>query len=193
MDDIRDLVEQLRCAERKSINIMNSSNIFDAPWGLSLKLLTVFSTGILIGISIIGLYYYANSGEIWLFIIVILPLVIVVSSAFFIIRGYEISNDKLFVRRLIWDTEIDLDGLQSIVINPVAMKRSIRIFGNGGLFCFSGLFRNRLLGYYRAYATNPKSAVVLKLSNQVVVVTPDNPTAFAAQIKDNSITIKVPG
>jgi hypothetical protein len=161
---------------------MNSVNIFDAPWGLSLKLLTIISTGILLGISIIGLYYYADKGEIWLFAVVVLPLAITVGSAFFIIRGYEIANGKLFVRRLIWDTEINLDKLQGVKVNPHAMKRSFRIFGNGGLFCFSGLFRNKQLGFYRAYATDPKSAVVLRLTDRVVVVTPENPTAFVAQI-----------
>jgi hypothetical protein len=165
---------------------MNPSDLYDAPWGSSLKLLTISTIGILLGISVIGLYYYAGNGEIWLFAVVILPLVILASSAFFIIRGYEISDGKLFVRRLIWDTEISLDKLQAVKINPLAMKRSIRIFGNGGLFCFSGLFRNRQLGYYRAYATDPKSAVVLKLSDKVVVVTPDNPAAFEAEIKENS-------
>jgi hypothetical protein len=166
---------------------LNPSDLYDAPWGFSLKLLTITSTSILLGISLIGLYYYAGNGEVWLFAMVILPLVIVVSSAFFIIRGYEISDGKLFVRRLIWDTEISLEKLHDVKVNPHAMKRSIRIFGNGGLFCFSGLFRNKQLGYYRAYATDPKSAVVLKLADKVVVVTPDNPTAFVAQIT-NSIS-----
>jgi hypothetical protein len=166
---------------------MNPSNLYDAPWGFSLKLLTITSVGILLGISIIGLYYYAENGEIWFFAMVLLPLAIVVSSAFFIIRGYEISDSKLFVRRLIWDTEISLEKLKAVRINPHAMKRSIRIFGNGGLFCFSGLFRNRQLGYYRAYATDPKAAVVLKLADKVIVVTPDNPAAFEAKIKENSL------
>ena len=167
---------------------MKPSDLYDAPWGFSLKLLTITSSSILLGISIVSLYYYADNGEIWLFAMVILPLVIMLSSAFFIIRGYEISNGKLFVRRLIWDTEISLDKLQAIEVNPHAMKRSIRIFGNGGLFCFSGLFRNRQLGYYRAYATDPKSAVVLKLADNIIVVTPDNPAAFEIEIKENSIT-----
>jgi hypothetical protein len=161
---------------------MNPSNLYDAPWGFSLKLFTITSSCILLGLSIIGFYYYTDNGEIWLFAIVILPLVIVISSAFFIIRGYEISDGKLFVRRLIWDTEISLDKLQAVKVNPNAMKRSFRVFGNGGLFCFSGLFRNKQLGYFRAYATDPKSAVVLRLTDRVVVVTPENPTAFVAQI-----------
>ncbi len=52
------------------------------------------------------------------------------------------------------------------------MKGSIRTFGNGGLFCFSGRFRNRKLGSYRAFATDPKLAVVLRFPDKIVVVTP---------------------
>ena len=112
----------------------------------------------------------------------ITPLAILVSSLFFIIRGYGIADGKLYVRRLIWDTGIDLDDLQSLTVDYGAMKRSIRIFGNRSLFCFSGLFRNRKLGKYHAYASDPKSAVVLILANRSIVVTPNDPATFVNQV-----------
>jgi hypothetical protein len=63
------------------------------------------------------------------------------------------------------------------------MSYSIRTFGNGGLFSISGLFRNKTLGSYRAYATDPKRAVVLKYKKRTIVVTPDRPDVFAARIE----------
>ena len=55
---------------------------------------------------------------------------------------------------------------------------------NGGLFAFSGLkCRNRRLGVFDAYATSHKRAVVLRYSDRIVVVTPDNPAAFVDSIQ----------
>ena len=41
-----------------------------------------------------------------------------------------------------------------------------------------GFFRNRTLGRYRAYATDPGRAVVLVLGGRTVVVTPGEPRIF---------------
>lgn len=63
------------------------------------------------------------------------------------------------------------------------MKRSIRTFGNGGLFCFAGKFGNQKIGAFRAYATDSHLAVILRFTEKVLAVTPDNPGKFVARIK----------
>jgi hypothetical protein len=78
---------------------------------------------------------------------------------------------------------VNLAGLQSVEAEPSAMRRSIRTFGNGGLFCIAGKFWNRRLGSYRAFATDPKRSVVLRFEDHSVVVTPDNPEAFVARVR----------
>jgi hypothetical protein len=55
------------------------------------------------------------------------------------------------------------------------MQGSIRTFGNGGLFGFIGLFRNKKLGRYRAFATDEKNAVVLRFATHTLVITPEQP------------------
>ena len=156
---------------------------FAAPWGLSLKLVSAFSVIILVGLPIFGLLNYSHNHNTWLLGIVLLPLIILVSAVFFMIRGYELSNNYLIVRRLGWETKVELNGLQDVEINPDAMRRSLRTFGNGGLFSIIGKFRNKLLGSYRAFATDPKLAVILRFSDRVIVVTPDSPSRFAELIK----------
>jgi hypothetical protein len=71
-------------------------------------------------------------------------------------------------------------------LDSTAMKGSIRIFGNGGLFSFSGSFRNRKLGSYRAYVTDVKNAVVIKLPSGVLVVSPDSPDRFVDAVRGKS-------
>lgn len=61
---------------------------------------------------------------------------------------------------------------------------SVRTFGNGGFFGFIGWFRHALLGSYRAYATDPANAVVLHFEDDTVVITPDDPAAFARSVEE---------
>lgn len=62
------------------------------------------------------------------------------------------------------------------------MRRSIRIFGNGGLFGITGIYRNKTLGIYRAYVTDPKQSVVLQMTSRVVVISPAYPRAFLGDL-----------
>jgi hypothetical protein len=114
---------------------------------------------------------------------VLLPLLVLVGAAFFVIRGYTVSGQTLRIHRLGWDSTLDLQQLRSATVDPEAMRRSLRTFGNGGLFCFAGRFRSQKLGPYRAFATDPKRAVVLTFADRTVVVTPDDPAAFVAQLQ----------
>jgi len=62
--------------------------------------------------------------------------------------------------------------------DPAALTGSFGNYGNGGLLSFPGCFWNKTLGSYRAYATDWNKALVLKLPNRVIVVTPDKPDEF---------------
>jgi hypothetical protein len=114
--------------------------------------------------------------------LIVAPLLLLGATAFFMIRGYRLTAQTLLVQRLGWQTALSLDDLQSAEVDPEAMRRSLRTFGNGGLFCVAGHFWNRKLGAYRAFATDPQRAVVLRFSNRTVVVTPDRPETFVAMI-----------
>lgn len=156
---------------------------FGAPWALSLRLMTILSIVILGGMALIGLTAEPIDTWLWPLAMVVLPLGVLVIAAFFMILGYELTPDEILIRRPGWASRVSLKGLQSVEVDPEAMRRSLRTFGNGGLFCFAGRFRNRKLGPYRAWATDPKSAVVLKFADRVVVVTPDEPRKFAARVR----------
>ena len=80
-------------------------------------------------------------------------------------------------------SRFDLNLVASADYSPGATLGSVRTFGIGGLFGFVGHFRNAFLGPYRAYATDPANAVVLRLGREVVVVTPERPAEFVAAIE----------
>lgn len=107
-----------------------------------------------------------------------LPLAILLAAVPFVVRAYGVRDGVLFVRRLFWTTRVPLGELREADVDPQAGASSIRLWGNGGLFSFTGWFRNAKLGRYRAFVTDWQRAVVLRASSCTVVVSPADPVAF---------------
>jgi hypothetical protein len=158
------------------------TNYYKAPWCASLVLMSAAVSVILIGLPLFSLTNLPLNAIGSKMVMVSVPLVILVGGLLFMVRGYRINNSTLFIQRLFWKTEISLNELKSVEILPNAMQKSIRTMGNGGLFSFSGQFRNQTLGNYRAFATDGKRTVVLHFLDKKVVVTPDEPKRFAAEL-----------
>lgn len=158
---------------------MSTTTQFGAPWGTALRLATSFAAVILLAMPVIAFFAEGRSDPIVVSTMVVLPLLVLGIGSLFMIRSYEIEGRTLVAQRLLWRSSIPLDGLQSAEPDPEAMKYSLRIFGNGGLFVFAGRFRSKKLGDYRAWATDPGRAVVLRWENHTWVVTPDRPQEFA--------------
>jgi len=170
---------------------MINPQYYNAPWATSVKIATGVSCVVLLGMSGWGLFGTPVFIPVRDLPMVVLPLCILFGSMLFIIRGYELTKDAVYVKCLLWRTTIHLSGLRSIEIDPEAMKKSLRLFGNGGLFSIRGLFSNRSLGRYRAYATDPAKSVVMRFANRVVVVTPHDPQKFVAGIHQFINIIKI--
>ncbi len=145
-----------------------------APWGRSLWI----STGI--GCFVVGVpavYQLANGRPIgWLL------LAVLVVPWFCMVRGYTLTPTHLEVSRLGWTNRWPLAGLQSATVERGVMARSLRTFGNGGLFAITGRFRNQRLGAYRAYVTDTERTVVLRFASVTLVVSPDDPEGFTTAI-----------
>jgi hypothetical protein len=152
---------------------------YRAPW--SKMLITITSAVSLLCIGMATGFMISQPGLLpWGTVI---PLVIVIGGALFTIRGYTLTADALLVHRLFWNTRISLKGLQSVHMDSEAMNGSIRTFGNGGLFSFSGRYRNKKLGAYRAFVTDMNNTVVLTFPKRTVVVSPESPEAFVRDIE----------
>lgn len=156
---------------------------FTAPWSRQLKWLTALIAILLLGLPLMLLNRAPQTGSVLFAISIWLPPAILLLGALFAIRGYAIQGQTFQVLRPGWKTRIDLGDLQSAEAKAEAMRGSIRIFGNGGLFGFIGLFRNDTLGRYRAFATDSANCVVLRFPARTIVVTPDRPEQFVAAIR----------
>lgn len=157
---------------------------FKAPWSRQLKWVTGLSSAVLLGIPLLVLARAPQAESAWASGMVWFPLALLALSALFAIRGYRLQGDKLLILRPGWTTRIPLAELQSAEVDAEAMAGSIRVFGNGGLFGFIGLFRSGKLANYRAFATDPALAVVLRFPARTLVITPDRPQKLVSLLNE---------
>jgi len=151
---------------------------FDAPWSTALRFMSGLLTLMLLGVAWVGLRTEADMGPIWYAVMVGIPLVIVLLALRYMVLGYRLTPDTLWVRRWGWFSKWDLEGLEAVAADSGAMIGSRRLLANGGLFSFSGRFRNKQLGTYRAQATDPGRSVILRWPNRTLVISPDDPERF---------------
>ena len=94
-------------------------------------------------------------------------------------RGYVITPDWITVKRFLWDGRIRLEGMREArLITKDDLRGCIRLWGNGGLFGYYGLFRTRKLGVCSWYVTNRRNAVLVKTAGKTVLFSPDDKDAF---------------
>lgn len=154
-------------------------SFYNAPWSNSLRITSSVITVLLAGVSLALTRHLTGSAS-WLGF---LPLAILLCSAPFAVRGYTITPDAILVHRLFWRTRLALSDLESVRYEPGVMRGSLRIFGNGGLFSITGIFRNKTLGVYRAFATDPLRTVVLQFPTRTVLLSPSSPERFVHEVR----------
>jgi hypothetical protein len=157
---------------------MKSEIRFRAPWAIAVTVVTVCVTTLLVGMALFGLLASGTSVS-----MVLLPMAVLLGTLPFMVCGYVLRDDELLIERFGWGIHVPLREVESAVADPEAIRGSIRLCGSGGLFGFFGWFRNSKLGVYRAYGTDPKLCVVVKLNNRTIVVTPDDPQRFVFEVE----------
>ena len=163
-----------------------------APWSTGLKITSAVGTVLILGVGI-GAYRAIPvptgfTHQFGLAVALILPALLV-GSLLFMVTGYAVEGTELYIRRLLSSTCISLHGLDRAWIEPAVCKGSIRVFGNGGLFSFTGLFYSKRLGRYRLFATDISRSVVLILPSRVVVMT--EPEAFIEHVRQSLPNVRV--
>jgi hypothetical protein len=98
-------------------------------------------------------------------------------------RGYAVSERSIVVNRLIGSARVALAGIREVrVATPDDFRGCLRLFGNGGLFGYYGLFRTSKLGKSTWYVTNRRKAVVVVTGEKTVLFSPDDVDGFIAAI-----------
>lgn len=156
---------------------------YDAPWSKSLIGVSIFTTVTCLAVAGgMGWEAAARPQGVFFWFLAALPLLILFGAALCAIRGYSVGIDAILVHRLLWSTPLPRAGLESATFEPEAMRGSLRTFGNGGAFSFSGLYYSRRLGSYRAFVTDQHRTVVLRYATRRVVLSPDSSGDFVSEL-----------
>jgi len=158
---------------------------FSAPWSRSLRLSTTAAVVVLLTLTLAGLLPGPRASLVGRMALVGAPLIVLLGSLVFMVRGYVLTESSVEVLRLGWSTVLPLAGLAAVNGEPRGLRGSLRLFGNGGLFVISGWFWNRRIGRFRAYATDPERAVLLRYRDgRQVLVTPHDVQHFIIRVRN---------
>ncbi len=167
---------------------MDPVRSFSAPCSRLLVIMTLIGCTVLLGVPAMMLSVMPHDDIPRIAIIAMIlffPLLLGV-MVLFSIRSFDVMQDGILVRRPLWANRLGYDDLRSVRVDEDAMKGSIRLMGNGGLFAFSGRYRSRKLGVFTVFATDMKLSVILRYSDRTVVVTPESPEEFADLVRQFS-------
>ncbi len=160
---------------------------YSAPWGLQTWLITGILSALMLAVAIgssfvLGKEGRGQRGPIW-----IIPTLVVVGilggASLWRVRRYELADDELLVARSFWSNRIRLLDIESAEVDPKACERAWKTYGNDGLFAMHGRFRNQRLGKFQAYVTDRKNAVVIRVPGDIIVISPENPGRFVADLR----------
>jgi Bacterial PH domain len=159
------------------------SHEYSAPWSRALKFATLFTVLLLCAASVLGYHFGPRQWLSWRVFTLAVPLLSLVLGILFMVRGYRATAQGIEIERFGWATQLPLAKLLAVTADPLALTGSIRRLGNGGFFAITGIYSNQRHGRFRAWATDPSRAVVLKYADHTVILTPDDPGRFVQQVQ----------
>jgi hypothetical protein len=150
---------------------------FRAPWSHSLRVMT-YATLALAAVIVAVAIFVPVGPPLLAVVLLVAAMLLVAGGLAGRVRGYTLTEDAVTVRRGMWNTRLPLAGLRSVTGDIEAMRNSIRLLIIDGVFSFTGRYWSGKLGWYRALATDPDRAVVLRYPNRTVVISPHDPQHF---------------
>jgi hypothetical protein len=160
---------------------------FSAPTGIRVRVVTAlsFSIVVLLVVFNFALTRYLPPKAFWPVLLaptaglaVILPVWI-----FGRVTGYRLSAGELQVVRVGRVNRFALAGLVQAEHDPHAMDGARKTIGNDGLGAITGNFKSKKLGKFEALLTDLPRAVVLRWEDHALVVSPERPADFIAEVR----------
>jgi hypothetical protein len=147
---------------------------FSAPYDRTVKIVTVLVCALLLAIGLVP----HMPAFVWG-----LDILIIVACYAYSARGYVVSDRCITVKRFVGDVQIPLDGLREArAAASDDFRGCIRLWGNGGMFGFYGLFRTSKLGKCTWYITDKSKAVVVVTDAKTALFSPGDVSGFLAAV-----------
>lgn len=155
---------------------LKSSNLrkhFRAPWDNWVKVMSA--------LFVLLLLFIGFTVQSWL--LTAFPFIIMLLAAFSV-TGYSVDGGKLYIHRLGWSTTYNLEQLTLIQYEKNITMGSRRLCGNGGVFAYTGSYKNAILGKYHAYLTNLSDCLIIGFDQKKIAISPDDCSAMKQVIEE---------
>lgn len=156
---------------------------FKASFDWTVKLITgSFATVFLVfmWLSILNFDTITNGT---IFTLIVLGLLL--STYFWHPKSYEVTEGGIVIKRPIGSKLIGFSRIKQVNrVKNDDLGFVFRLFGNGGLFGFTGLFKSRFYGDLTFYATQQRNYVIVETDLKKYVLTPDEPLKFVKSVEN---------
>lgn len=158
-----------------------------APKSMAIKVITAIIILMTLGFLLGGIF------EPGLLIGGVLLAITVILCYLWAPKEYEVTENNLKVIYN-WGSK-EFTGISKVEVVTEKLGFGVRLFGNGGVFCGSGIFWCKKIGIFRAYVTSArlKDYVMLETRNHKVMISPENRDQFVLDARGVSLELSTDG
>ena len=148
-------------------------------WGVNLMFLCM------IIIIPFATYIYDEEGSyVWLLLLILFAVIfsgILVGAWVYSPKAYFLSDKDIRIERPINSMTIPLKSIKKVESIEINLFKTIRKWGNGGLYSMTGSFYNRTHGSFWMYAKNDNYVMIH--ADEKYVVSPDDKALFIQSVE----------
>ena len=120
--------------------LFRSAEHFTASLSKLVKGISVIVCVILLGLAVGSCFFPPQVPPFARWIARVVPLLILLGTLPFLVRGYTLTEHELVIHRLGWSNRFALVEIISAEADPEMFRNALRVCGSGGLFGFSAGF-----------------------------------------------------
>jgi|GEM_PF-983517 hypothetical protein len=120
-----------------------------------------------------------NISSLVAYLIIFATTLPILGVLFYVPLKYTLTTETLIINRLGPDKIVALNEIINVSsLDNDMIRGSLKLFANGGLGGYVGLYSNKKLGKYKAHLTRRNNLVLIELENEKYVISPDEPERF---------------
>jgi Bacterial PH domain len=155
---------------------------FKASFDWSVKILTSAFCLFYFTFLVLGMLNIETSGVIMLPIIM---TVVILITYLWHVQSYEITSGGIEIKRPIGSKLIGFSSIKHVnSVKNDDIGFIFRLFGNSGIFGFTGLFKSRFYGDLTFYGTQQRNYIIIETNLKKYVLTPDEPFDFVKSVEN---------
>lgn len=148
--------------------------------GLGARLTTALVAILFVGVIGLNMFILPDDNIVWVSAIhwgtSLLLVGIFIYCYLFRVVGYTVDRERITIQRPFGEKHIPITDIDKVILpEKGSMRWTIRTFGNGGIFGYTGSFANSTYGSMTWYATRTdKTILVVTKERKKILLTPDD-------------------